>query len=365
MAVNRSDVFDPNRPDNALDVSKKETSAFGEAVDDPFGGSAHSGAASASARSSKNPLSRPQSGMSGGSKGGAGKTAAAAMLAGSRSGSMQSAGFARSANNGTRANAMLEGDGGVEVVIGGGGGDAGSMGSYDPYAEGGDGGGFATADRMEAEQIFMPNMKREAYVPVRIARDKVKMVLSEMAQLKSMHYQALETMEKQHEILKAQLEATVAAYVRKLTKDYNDRVVALESEYKRRLGNINTDAVAGMRSTVEQTQKEAATLEERADQKIAEKTQEFAAERKLFVVKAEESKKQLQAAQEESTALKADLAAKQKEIDSLKARLIAKGDGESVESLNQKLFEANDKIADLERENAELKEQLAEAHDDS
>ena len=91
-----------------------------------------------------------------------------------------------------------------------------------------------TADK-EMEALFLPNLKREQYIPVRVARDKIKHVLAEMAQMKTMHLAAIETMEKQHSILKTQLENACAAYCRKLTTDYNNRLTALEVEYKKRL----------------------------------------------------------------------------------------------------------------------------------
>lgn len=100
-----------------------------------------------------------------------------------------------------------------------------------------------------SEQLFMPSMKREQYIPVRVAREKIKQILSEMAQMKLMHLSAIDTMEKQHQFLKAQLETACAAYCRKLTADYNNRVVALNEGYKRRLvaqGIGSTGGVGGM-----------------------------------------------------------------------------------------------------------------------
>lgn len=100
-------------------------------------------------------------------------------------------------------------------------------------------GSASTADREAVdkgmEALFLPNIKREQYIPVRVARDKIKHVLAEMAQMKTMHLAAIETMEKQHGILKSQLENACAAYCRKLTGDYNHRLTALEGEYKKRL----------------------------------------------------------------------------------------------------------------------------------
>jgi hypothetical protein len=91
---------------------------------------------------------------------------------------------------------------------------------------------------MEApEQIFMPNMKREPYVPVRLARDKIKQALSEIASHNSKHYAAIETMEKQYEILKAQMEHQVATYAKKLTMHYNQRVADLNNQLKERLSS--------------------------------------------------------------------------------------------------------------------------------
>lgn len=91
---------------------------------------------------------------------------------------------------------------------------------------------------MEApDQIFMPNMKREPYVPVRLARDKIKQALSEIASHNSKHYAAIETMEKQYEILKAQMEHQVATYAKKLTFHYNQRVADLNNQLKERLSS--------------------------------------------------------------------------------------------------------------------------------
>ncbi|CUG67221.1 Hypothetical protein, putative [Bodo saltans] len=96
-----------------------------------------------------------------------------------------------------------------------------------------------------AEQLFMPSMKREQYIPVRVAREKIKLILSEMAQMKLLHLSAIDTMEKQHQFLKAQLETACAAYCRKLTSDYNNRVVALNNEYKKRLAGVGTGGARG------------------------------------------------------------------------------------------------------------------------
>jgi hypothetical protein len=110
-----------------------------------------------------------------------------------------------------------------------------------------------TADK-SAEALFLPNIKREQYIPVRVARDKIKHVLAEMAQMKTMHLAAIETMEKQHGILKAQLENACAAYCRKLTSDYNHRLTALEGEYKKRLTSAGhlppEDQVAPLRTRI-------------------------------------------------------------------------------------------------------------------
>lgn len=85
------------------------------------------------------------------------------------------------------------------------------------------------------EQLFMPNMKREPYVPVRLARDKIKQALAEIAAHNSKHYAAIDTMEKQYDILRAQMEHQVAAYAKKLTMHYNQRVAALDAQLKDKL----------------------------------------------------------------------------------------------------------------------------------
>jgi hypothetical protein len=103
---------------------------------------------------------------------------------------------------------------------------------------------IASVDKA-AEQLFMPSMKREQYIPVRVAREKIKLILSEMAQTKLLHLSAIDTMEKQHQFLKAQLETACAAYCRKLTSDYNNRVIALNMEYKKRLAGAGSGARGG------------------------------------------------------------------------------------------------------------------------
>ena len=401
--------YDPFRPEGALDASGKQSDVgHGEMVESEGGGSQRSGRAQ-SGEAASNPLGSRQTSkqssaadLGGAGVGVSGHSSAANMGgAGSsqrrdtmgrqqRGGSLEGddvsgtqrrgtgvmgasmrAPVGGAAGNGalrkkpTLASLMLSGsamqeaagdDDDPEVVVGGPDPDA-----LDAAAWGEEGGeegeGFATADRMEAEQIFMPNMKREAYIPVRIARDKVKMVLSEMAQLKSMHYQALETMEKQHEFLKAQLEASVATYVKKLTKDYNDRVRALEAEYKRRLAGLSNEAMSDLQHTIDKSKNEAAGAEEHANRRVQEKVAEFESERKLFMVQLDEKKRLAATAQQEAAQAKASLAAAKAEIDDLKARLLAGGGGGGGDGGDQ-LFEAHQRIQELEAENVAIRSEL-------
>ena len=151
-------------------------------------------------------------------------------------------------------------------------------------------GDFTSEERHAAEgqeELFMPNMKREQFIPVRVARDKIKQVLAEMAQMKSLHLAALDTMEKQHAFLKAQLESATATYVKKLTRDYNSRVTALEAEYKRRLEHLNSNAMNDLGHNMDEAKRKVALLEERAMQKVKDRERELEQEQKMFLAKLE------------------------------------------------------------------------------
>jgi hypothetical protein len=189
-------------------------------------------------------------------------------------------------------------------------------------------GGTNTAERLEAEQIFMPNMRREAFIPVRIARDKLKQVLKEMAQMKHMHYAALETMERQQEFLKAQLEATVATYARKLTNDYNTRVKALEGEYQRRLDGLNKTAMGDLQATLDAARRDAKLVEQRMQAQLMEKDREIEQERKMFQTKIQMTRQAQEDMDKQVEAARAGAKEKDREIERLTVELrVAKAAG--------------------------------------
>lgn len=233
---------------------------------------------------------------------------------------------------------------------------------YDDY--------YGEAGAIEAEQIFMPNMRREQYVPVRIARDKLKAVLREMAQMKHMHYAALETMERQQEFLKAQLEATVATYARKLTNDYNARVKGLEAEYQRRLDGLNKTALGDLQSTLEAAQRESRTLEARMQEQIKEKDREIEQERALFQQKVQMARQAGQESEKEAEELKQQMKEKDAQIEQLTIDLrVAKataaemgsasgthpagGGGGADEALKAKVSQLEGQVAALTQERDE------------
>ena len=157
-------------------------------------------------------------------------------------------------------------------------------------------GAITSEERMRAQQVaqlFLPSVKREQYIPVKIARDKIKQVLAEMAQLKTKHMAAIDTMEKQHQFLKAQMESAVAAYTRKFTADYNNRVTALEREYKRRLENLNDSALKDLRAQIEKVKADAAKAEERSRERLKEKQDELEQEKRIFAAKVEQERESL------------------------------------------------------------------------
>eukprot|EP00758_Cryptobia_borreli_P006187 Tbor_TRINITY_DN5099_c0_g1::TRINITY_DN5099_c0_g1_i1::g.14316::m.14316 len=124
----------------------------------------------------------------------------------------------------------------------------------------------------EDEALFMPFPIREEYIPVRVAREKIKEVLSGMAQMKNKHIAAIEAMEKQHQSLKNQLERACADYAKKLTNDYNFRLNALDAEYCRRLVRLSKKTV---RQEVDEqlmtARKDAKALEKQMEERLAEK----------------------------------------------------------------------------------------------
>uniref|UniRef100_A0A7S1LA28 Uncharacterized protein n=1 Tax=Neobodo designis TaxID=312471 RepID=A0A7S1LA28_NEODS len=285
----------------------------------------------------------------------------------------------------TLASMMLSGkftrdDDGKPPAAGGGFGDLGaevaSDDDGDDYGHMEDGEGDEiygdTAEKLESEQIFMPNMRREPYIPVRIARDKLKQVLGEMAQMKHMHYAALETMERQQEFLKAQLEATVAAYARKLTNDYNGRVKALEAEYQRRLEGLNKTAMGDLQATLEAAQRETRNVEARAQKQIQEKEAEVEQERKMFTQKVQMARQAAEEAEKEAEAAKAQVADRDKEIDRLNVELrVAQatsggapsvdggGGGGDNSALHEKIARLETEVAELKKERDQQREDIA------
>lgn len=234
-----------------------------------------------------------------------------------------------------------------------------------------------------AEQLFMPNMKREQYVPVRVARDKIKQVLSEMAQMRTMHLSAIETMEKQHSFLKAQLESACAAYCRKLTADYNNRVLALNHEFKRRLetGGVKpaTPPTPPPSALSVELQTKVAALEARCaelQQQLVTSQAESDSHRQAM----HETLERADAAEEEVASLKetvsaferklasfemmrkSSISAQQKDHEKTEELEIVKQELEDVKAENQRLREQQQpEAADMENlraENAALQEQL-------
>ena len=228
------------------------------------------------------------------------------------------------------------------------------LGGDDAAAEGGDGGGrddapdevssYGTADLDEASnQIFMPNLKREKFVPVALARDKLKQVLVEVASLKAQHHAALSTMERKQEFLKAQLEAAVAAYARKLTADYNGRVTALEDEYKRRLDNLNATALGDMKSTLDRAKADAAQQQAKLKGQLEEKSLQAEKEQALVAASLAEERRQREDA----------VAARMTAVTELKAAQRALDDAQ----VKARVAEA--KVAERDREIAALRRELA------
>jgi chromosome segregation ATPase len=238
-------------------------------------------------------------------------------------------------------------------------------------------GGTNTAERLEAEQIFMPNMRREAFIPVRIARDKLKQVLKEMAQMKHMHYAALETMERQQEFLKAQLEATVATYARKLTNDYNTRVKALEGEYQRRLDGLNKTAMGDLQATLDAARRDAKLVEQRMQAQLMEKDREIEQERKMFQTKIQMTRQAQEDMDKQVEAARTVAKEKDREIERLTVELrVAKaaggagggdssittsgaGDSAQVEALKAQVTRLERDLAEKTQDHDQLREERA------
>lgn len=242
--------------------------------------------------------------------------------------------------------------------------------------------GYSTEDRAQVdkvtEQLFMPNLKREQYIPVRVAREKLKQVLAEMAQLKMKHLAAIDTMEKQHQFLKAQLETACAAYCRKLTGDYNSRVVALNHEYKRRLAEPSSSGGGGggagrKTSIVVAHQEEAANqaakeLREAEQQQLADVKQRCEELETELQATREELERALQqthevierAEQAEDTveAQKETIRAFEKKVAMLEASKRAQSPREAVRSEAdiEKIDELERRIEELEEVNRELQQ---------
>lgn len=241
-------------------------------------------------------------------------------------------------------------------------------------------GGYSTEDReaaaqahQDAEQLFMPSLQREQYVPVRVARDKIKQVLSEMAQMKTMHLAALDTMEKQHAFLKAQMESAVATYTKKLTTDYNNRVTALESEYKKRLSNLNNAAMGDLHTALEKAKTGLEAMERNSKARLEEKDRELEQERKMFQMRIDSDRQHAQKLQDEVERATKALQDREDQIAVLKGQVAAlqaaTDEPDDNARLIQQLREHNRTISaeneDLRRQRVALEQRVAEVEDDN
>lgn len=214
----------------------------------------------------------------------------------------------------------------------------------------------------EEGPLFLPSLKREQFIPVRIAREKVKEVLAEMAVMRNKHMAAIETMEKQHQYLKNQLEGACAAYAKKLTNDYNVRVNALDAEYCRRLARLTpASAQQEVEERLTNARKNAADLERKTEERINAKNTEM-----------ENTRNALSSQLDRERALRDDLQEKlrleeerARELDirvvSLEKQVELLNDGKPINlhpGISTNSHSSPQKSSVLEDENARLREQV-------
>lgn len=204
--------------------------------------------------------------------------------------------------------------------------------SQQPLSSAASGGEYTSEERHAAEsqdQLFMPSLQREQFIPVRVARDKIKQALAEMAAMRTQHLAALETMERQHQFLKAQLEAATATYVKKLTQDYNTRVATLESEYQKRFAGVNGSAMTVIQSQMEDAKKRIEAMEAAAMARVKESEVEFEQERRMFYAKVEHERRQVEQLAAEARAGKEETRKYQQRIAELETQLMATSQSQS------------------------------------
>lgn len=231
--------------------------------------------------------------------------------------------------------------------------------------------GFTTEDRRAVSKmssnieedeedngpLFMPGMKREQFIPVRVAREKIKEVLSEMAQMKHKHLAAIETMEKQHQYLKNQLETACAAYAKKLTNDYNTRVNALDAEYCRRLAKLSGEtAAAEVEERLRTARENAAEVEQKTEERLAAKDRDIDAIRSQLTMQLDRERSnrddlqnKLKISEDRTRELEIQNAAMNKELDALR-------DGVQVPQHNPA---DEERLRALQGHNDQLEQQLA------
>eukprot|EP00742_Colponemidia_sp_Colp-10_P019435 GILJ01022542.1.p1 GENE.GILJ01022542.1~~GILJ01022542.1.p1 ORF type:complete len:518 (+),score=104.84 GILJ01022542.1:127-1554(+) len=231
--------------------------------------------------------------------------------------------------------------------------------------------GFTTEDRRAVSKLssnveedeedngplFMPGMKREQFIPVRVAREKIKEVLSEMAQMKHKHLAAIETMEKQHQYLKNQLETACAAYAKKLTNDYNTRVNALDAEYCRRLAKLSVETAAGeVEERLRTARENAAEMEEKTEERLAAKDRDVEAIRSQLTLQLDRERSnrddlqnKLKVSEDRTRELEIQNAAMNKELDALR-------DGVELPQHNPA---DEERLRGLQAQNDQLEQQVA------
>jgi chromosome segregation ATPase len=171
-------------------------------------------------------------------------------------------------------------------------------------------------------------------------------------------------MEKQHQFLKAQLESTCAAYARKLTSDYNNRVRALNMEFDRRLKGAGLRPPSPDKGELNQLRQQLERVEEDWH-RMSDELEQAHEQRDAALRRIDQLSSQLQTAEAKVAEL---TASQQNAMHSAFAGADGSGDVDSLDALRHQLTQKNCENEELlntvrrhEKTIAHLERQLTES----
>eukprot|EP01063_Lacrimia_lanifica_P033339 TRINITY_DN5892_c0_g7_i1.p1 TRINITY_DN5892_c0_g7~~TRINITY_DN5892_c0_g7_i1.p1 ORF type:complete len:1538 (+),score=692.51 TRINITY_DN5892_c0_g7_i1:89-4615(+) len=206
-------------------------------------------------------------------------------------------------------------------------------------------------------------LSREEYIPLRLARAKMKSMAGEVAKLKQEHLKAIERVETHYSTMKIVAEEKVRDYVQQLAAQHTEEMRKFRKEHKAKMKTVRSDLLGNVDTEVEAARQKVRQYQAEQEDAFAVTQRKMARERELFEEHKEkelgEVEKNRKAAMQRVTVLEEEIAAlKGAHRDELEAK--AAEYQMQAEASTAAKIEESERLAKKQREEGEMRKSIAE-----